>query len=136
LPQVNDSLRGKVHLLQQARLTGFTDRCPHRATTRSVGGPMTPLATGAAIKTAMALTAATATTVLFAGTAAAACPALAATPTETAATQQVSEFPLWDPHGRAFRVHFRTYGECVFFANHDRNPRTHGWDCRRGGDRD
>jgi hypothetical protein len=95
---------------------------------------MTPLATGAALKTAMALTAATAGTVLFTGTASAATPAPATATTDAAVMQQASEFPLWDPRGRAFRVHFRTYGECVFFANHDRNPRTHGWDCRHGGD--
>jgi hypothetical protein len=96
---------------------------------------MTPFATVAALKTAMALTAATAGSVLFAGTAAAATPVSATAVTGAAVTRQASEFPRWDPHGRVFRVHFRTYGECVFFANHDRIPRTHGWDCRRGGDR-
>jgi hypothetical protein len=96
---------------------------------------MIPFATGAAAKTAIALSAAVAGVVLSTGTAQAATAGPGVSTVEAAVTQQASEFPSWDPHGRGFRAHFRTYGECVFFANHDRNPRTHGWDCRRGGDR-
>jgi hypothetical protein len=72
---------------------------------------------------------------LLTGTAQAETPAPPTSITAAALPQQVGDFPLSDPHGRGFRAHFRTRRECVFFANHDRNPRTHGWDCRRGGDR-
>ena len=99
---------------------------------------MIPLVTGAALKaaalkTAVALTAATAGATLLTGTAQAATPG-PATSTVAAVTQQ-ADLARFDPHRRAFRAHFRTYGQCVFFANHDRNPRTNGWDCRHGGDR-
>ncbi|HEY1970138.1 MAG TPA: hypothetical protein VGH89_19440 [Pseudonocardia sp.] len=95
---------------------------------------MFPLATGAALKTAVALTAATAGAALLTGTASAATPA-PATSTTAAVTQPASDLAWLNPGRRAFRVHFRTYDQCVFFANHDRSPRTNGWDCRRGGDR-
>jgi hypothetical protein len=76
---------------------------------------------------------------LFTGTASAATPAPATATAITDATgpaaQSMSDFPRFDPHRRGFRVHFRTYQQCVFYANHDRNPRTNGWDCRRGHDR-
>ena len=86
--------------------------------------------------TVMALTVATASALLLSGTAQAATPvpatsSLAASPVATT----VSTVPQLDPRRRVFRAHFRTYGECAFFANHDRNPRTNGWDCRHGGDR-
>lgn len=95
---------------------------------------MIPLATGAALKTAAALTAAAAGAVLFTGTAQAATPAApaAAAVSPVPAAQSVSDYPRFDPRRRGFRAHFRTYGECVYFANHDRNPRTNGWDCRHG----
>jgi hypothetical protein len=96
---------------------------------------MIHFATAAAVKAAVALTAATASATLLTGTAQAATPGLDTATTAAAATNHVGEFPRFDPRRRVFRAHFRTYGECVFFANHDRNPRTNGWDCRRGGDR-
>jgi hypothetical protein len=100
---------------------------------------MFPLATGAARKAAVALTAATAGAALLTGTAQAATPTPATVPGtvagSVAADQPVGDLARLDPRRRAFRVHFRTYAKCVFFANHDRSPRTNGWDCRRGGDR-
>jgi hypothetical protein len=96
---------------------------------------MIPLATGAALKAAIAVTAVTASAGLLTGTAQAATPGPDTSTAAAAVTQHLSDFPRFDPHRRVFRAHFRTYGECVFFANHDRNPRTNGWDCRRGGDR-
>jgi hypothetical protein len=87
------------------------------------------------VKLATAGLVATAGAALLTGTAQAATPAPATSTTAAALPQQVSGFPLSDPHGRGFRAHFRTRRACVFFANHDRNPRTHGWDCRHGGDR-
>ena len=95
---------------------------------------MLQFATGAAVKAALALTAATAA--VLPGGAQAVTPGPATSVTAAAAAADpVGLFPQFDPRGRGFRAHFRTFGECVFFANHDRNPRTHGWDCRRGGDR-
>jgi hypothetical protein len=94
----------------------------------------------AALKTATALTAVAAGATLLGGTAQAATPgptlatgpAAAVTP---AVAQDLSDFPRFDPRRRNFRVHFRTYAQCVYFANHDGRPRTNGWDCRHGGNR-
>ena len=94
---------------------------------------MFQFASGAVVKTALALTTATAT-VLPGGA-----PAIAAGPAVPVAATAVADgmglSPQFDPRRRIFRAHFRTFDECAFFANHDRNPRTNGWDCRRGGDR-
>jgi hypothetical protein len=66
---------------------------------------------------------ATAGAALLTGTAQAATPGPATSTTAARVTQHVSDFPLFDPHGRVFRVHFRTYyDQCVYFANHDRSP--------------
>jgi hypothetical protein len=94
---------------------------------------MLPFATGAALKTALALTAVTSSAVMFAGTAEAATPAASST---TAATPVSAGIPRADPHRRGFRNHFKSQQQCIAFANHDRNPRTNGWDCRHGGNRD
>lgn len=83
---------------------------------------MISLATGAALKAAIAVTAATASAGLLTGTAQAATPGPDTSTAAAAVTQHLSDFPRFDPHRRVFRAHFRTYGECVFFANHDRNP--------------
>ena len=101
---------------------------------------MGALATRAALKTAMALTVATSTAALLSGTAEAATPSPATSNPATSntagsAAAHVSDVARFDPHRRVFRLHFRTYAQCVFFANHDRKPRTNGWDCRHGGDR-
>ena len=96
---------------------------------------MISLTTGAALKTATVLTAAAAGATLLGGTAEAATPSAGAAVATQAVSQAVSDFPRFDPRRRNFRVHFRTYQQCVFFANHDGRPRTNGWDCRHGGDR-
>ena len=92
---------------------------------------MFQFASGAVVKTALALTAATATALPSGAPTIAAGPA---TPV-AAVADGMGLSPQFDPRRRIFRAHFRTFGECAFFANHDRNPRTNGWDCRRGGDR-
>lgn len=90
----------------------------------------------AALKTGTVLTAAVAGATLLSGTALAAAPgATGAAAVSPAVSQAVSDFPRFDPRRRVFRVHFRTYAQCAYFANHDGRPRTDGWDCRRGGDR-
>jgi hypothetical protein len=94
---------------------------------------MRPVISGTARGATIALTAAATAAVLLTGTAAAAAPSTSTT--AEAATPSVSGYPSSDPRRRAFRAHFRTYAQCAFFANHDRNPRTNGWDCRHGRDR-
>jgi hypothetical protein len=97
---------------------------------------MAAFTTRAVRTTAKTLAVATVSVVLLSGTAQAAIPgSVVSNPGAAPDAAPLGAAPLFDPHRRGFKAHFRTYGECAFFANHDRKPRTNGWDCRHGRDR-
>ena len=89
---------------------------------------MSPNLKSAAARTATAIAVVALSAAGLAGTAQAATP----TGAQPAAATTALAAP---PPPRRFHQRFRTQAQCIAFANHDHNPRTHGWDRRRGADR-